>query len=108
LAEVGRTDEALDEYHALAAYFPGAEARVRYGMLLKLVGRTAEARVVFNELLLQMRRAPRYCARRRPNGFRSLKSSCRPEPQRPKTSLLNCVIFVQRRKLAGLKLARLS
>ena len=34
LAEVGRVDEALDEYHALAAYFPGAEARVRYGMLL--------------------------------------------------------------------------
>jgi hypothetical protein len=60
LAEVGRTDEALDEYHALSAYFPGAEARVRYGMLLKLVGRTAEARVVFNELLIQMRRAPRY------------------------------------------------
>lgn len=60
LAEVGRIDEALNEYHALAAYFPGAEARVRYGMLLKMAGRTAEARVVFNELLLQMRRAPKY------------------------------------------------
>jgi hypothetical protein len=60
LAEVGRLDEALDEYHALVAYFPGAEARVRYGMLLRMVGRTAEARVVFNELLLQMRRAPKY------------------------------------------------
>ena len=60
LAEVGRIDEALDEYHALTGYFPGAEARVRYGMLLHMVGRTAEARVVFNELLLQMRRAPKY------------------------------------------------
>ena len=60
LAEVGRTDEALGEYHAVAAYFPGAEARVRYGMLLHLVGRTAEGRVVLNELLLQMRRAPKY------------------------------------------------
>jgi hypothetical protein len=60
LAEVGRLDEALDEYHALVAYAPGAEARVRYGMLLRMVGRTAEARVVFNELLLQMRRAPKY------------------------------------------------
>jgi hypothetical protein len=60
LAEVGRIDEALDEYHAVAAYFPGAEARVRYGMLLSMVGRNAEARVVFNELLLQMRRAPKY------------------------------------------------
>lgn len=60
LAEVGRIEEALDEYHAVAAYFPGAEARVRYGMLLNMVGRTAEARVVFNELLLQMKRAPKY------------------------------------------------
>ena len=60
LAEVGRVDEALDEYHALSAYFPGAEAKVRYGMLLHMVGRSAEARVVFNELLIQMRRAPKY------------------------------------------------
>ncbi|MET0676910.1 MAG: tetratricopeptide repeat protein [Bradyrhizobium sp.] len=60
LAEVGRIDEALGEYHAVAAYFPGAEARVRYGMLLHMVGRTAEGRVVLNELLLQMKRAPKY------------------------------------------------
>jgi hypothetical protein len=60
LAEVGRIEEALEEYHAVAAYFPGAEARVRYGMLLRMAGRNAEARIVFNELLLQMRRAPKY------------------------------------------------
>ena len=60
LAEVGRVDEALEEYHAVGAYFPGAEARVRHGMLLELVGRTAEARMIFNELLIQMRRAPKY------------------------------------------------
>ena len=60
LAELGRTDEALEEYHALVGYAPGAEARVRYGLLLDMVGRTAEARIVFNELLIQMRRAPKY------------------------------------------------
>ncbi|MBW8857382.1 MAG: tetratricopeptide repeat protein, partial [Bradyrhizobium sp.] len=60
LAEAGRLDEALEEYHALVAYSPTPEARVRYGMLLRMVGRTAEARIVFNELLLQMRRAPKY------------------------------------------------
>ena len=60
LAEAGRIDEALQEYHALVAYAPGAEARVRYGLLLHMVGRTAEGRVVLNELLLQMRRAPKY------------------------------------------------
>jgi hypothetical protein len=60
LAEGGRLDEALEEYCAVAAYFPGAEARVRYGLMLDLMGRTAEAKVVFTELLLQMRRAPKY------------------------------------------------
>jgi hypothetical protein len=60
LAEVGRIEEALEEYYALVPYAPGAEARVRYGMLLRMVGRDAEARVVFNELLLQMKRAPKY------------------------------------------------
>jgi hypothetical protein len=60
LAEVGRVDEALEEFHAVAGYFPGAEARVRYGLLLRLVGRTAEAKVVFTELLIQMKRAPKY------------------------------------------------
>jgi hypothetical protein len=80
LAEVGRVDEALEEFHAVAAYFTGAEARVRYGLLLKLVGRTAEAKVVFAELLIQMKRVrPNICARPRPNGFRSPKSSYRPE-----------------------------
>ncbi|RZN10203.1 hypothetical protein CWO91_14270 [Bradyrhizobium genosp. SA-3] len=28
--------------------------------LLQMVGRTAKARMVFNELLIQMRRAPKY------------------------------------------------
>ncbi|WP_249128260.1 hypothetical protein [Bradyrhizobium lablabi] len=60
LAEAGRVDEALEEYSSVITYFSGAEARVRYGLLLKLVGRTAEARVIFNELLLQMRRAPKH------------------------------------------------
>ncbi|MGY4447805.1 hypothetical protein ACVWZR_002465 [Bradyrhizobium sp. i1.3.1] len=80
LAEVGRLDEALEEYHAVAGYFPGAEARVRYGMLLQMVGRSAEARVVFNELLIQMCGARRnICARRRPSGSRSPRSRFRPE-----------------------------
>jgi hypothetical protein len=60
LADAGRVDEALEEYASVITYFSGAEARVRYGMLLKVIGRTAEARVVFNELLLQMKRAPRH------------------------------------------------
>jgi hypothetical protein len=60
LAELGRVDQALEEFHAVSDYFPGAEATVRYGLLLKTVGRTAEARVILNELLIKMRGAPRY------------------------------------------------
>jgi hypothetical protein len=60
LAELGRTDEALEEYHAVSAYFPGAEAAVRYGLLLDAVGRRPEARVVLNELLVKMKRSPGY------------------------------------------------
>jgi hypothetical protein len=60
LEEAGHTEEAIEEYKALASYFPGAEARVRYGMLLGRLGRRDEARQVLTDLLTHMRRAPRY------------------------------------------------
>jgi hypothetical protein len=60
LAEGGRLDEALEEFEALSHYYPGAEARVRYGLLLDQLGRRTEAKVVFTELLVQMNRAPKY------------------------------------------------
>jgi hypothetical protein len=63
LAEAGRIDEALEEYHALLDYAPGAEVKVRYGLLLKLVGRLADAKLVFNEFLIQMRRQPKHVRR---------------------------------------------
>jgi hypothetical protein len=33
---------------------------VRYGLLLKLLGRTSEAKVVFTKLVIQMKGAPGY------------------------------------------------
>lgn len=60
LADAGRTDEALQEFHEVAEYFPGAEARVRYGMLLDQLGRVSDAKVIFTALLIQMNRAPKY------------------------------------------------
>jgi hypothetical protein len=59
----GRTQEALDEYQALSAYYPGAEPRVRRALLLKAVGRGAEARGLFAEVVKQLRRAPRHARR---------------------------------------------
>jgi hypothetical protein len=60
LEEIGRIDEAIEEYKALAGYFPGAEARVRYGLLLDRLDRKTEARVVLSDLLTHMRRAPKH------------------------------------------------
>jgi len=58
LEESGRSDEALDEYRALAGYHFGAEARVRWAMLLQRLGRSAEAKTICSAVLTQMRRAP--------------------------------------------------
>jgi hypothetical protein len=54
----GRTDAALSEYATLAQYYAGAEARLRYGQLLKRAGRADEARRVLHELLDHARVAP--------------------------------------------------
>lgn len=60
----GRTDDALYEYQAVATYYPGAEAKVRYGLLLGNAGRRDEARVVLTDVLTQLKRAPKYVRRR--------------------------------------------
>ena len=63
LEDSGRTDDALAEYQAVAAYYAGAEARVRYGLLLDKMGRQAEAKTVLTEVLAQLKRAPKYVRR---------------------------------------------
>jgi hypothetical protein len=63
LEESGRVDDALSEYQAVANYYPGAEARVRYGLLLDKAGRQAESKSVLTELLAQLKRAPKYVQR---------------------------------------------
>lgn len=60
LEDSGRSSEALEEYEALSQYYPGAEARVRYGLLLAVLGHRGEARSVFAEVLKQAKRAPKY------------------------------------------------
>jgi hypothetical protein len=60
LDDSGRPEEALTEYQALAAYYPGAEARVRYGLLLARLGYQHEATTLLTETLNQLRRAPKF------------------------------------------------
>jgi hypothetical protein len=58
LESEGSLDQALDEYRVLAGYYPGAEARVRYGQLLKRRGDADSAHRVFSELLESAQLAP--------------------------------------------------
>lgn len=60
LAEMGRTEDAIAEYEVLRTSFPGEEARVRYGLLLRRIGEARKAAELFKESLLRARRAPRH------------------------------------------------
>ncbi|MEZ2145487.1 hypothetical protein AAE026_24825 [Bradyrhizobium sp. DN5] len=60
LAESGRIDEALEEYHALAGYFPVPKRGCVTACCCRWSAVPREARMVFDELLIQMRRAPKY------------------------------------------------
>jgi hypothetical protein len=59
LEGLGREAEALDEYEALSAYFPGEEARCRHAMLLLKAGRIEPAQRIFEEILKRASRGTR-------------------------------------------------
>jgi hypothetical protein len=56
----GKTEQALREYAALIAYYPGQEARCRYAQLLAQNGRAAEARQLFGEVCQSIEYGPRH------------------------------------------------
>jgi len=56
----GCTAEALYEYAALTAYYPGQEARCRYALLLQMTGRIAEAHNLFVEICKAIDYGPRH------------------------------------------------
>jgi len=56
----GNRDKALAEYAVLTRYFAGAEAPLRYALLLRSVGRMDDARGVLKELLDHAKLAPRH------------------------------------------------
>jgi hypothetical protein len=60
LEESGATERALEEYAALANYYPGAEARVRQALLHKRLGQTAKATELIAALLKDARLAPKH------------------------------------------------
>ena len=50
--------EASEEYERLVRYYPGEEARARFGLLLENLGRTSEANKQFQEILRSLDGAP--------------------------------------------------
>jgi hypothetical protein len=56
----GALEEAERAYERVAPVFPGAEARLRYGLLLKRRGKLAEAQAVLKDLLDGAKLGPRH------------------------------------------------
>lgn len=63
LEALGALEEAERQYAAVAPIFPGAEARVRYALLLKRRGNGAEARRVLKDLLESAQLGPAHFRR---------------------------------------------
>jgi hypothetical protein len=59
LEEIGRTDEALKRYADAVARLPGTEARYRYGVFLKRLGRHGEGDALLREVVRSYERAGR-------------------------------------------------
>ena len=56
-------DEAAREYEAVVPAFSGQEARLRYGLMLKKLGKTERANELFRAVIDAMRGAPGYYRR---------------------------------------------
>jgi tetratricopeptide (TPR) repeat protein len=54
LEGMGNDDDACKECDVLCRTFPGEEVRVRYGLLLKRIGREEQASAVFRESVLRV------------------------------------------------------
>lgn len=67
LADTGATDQALALFARVAQAYPGEEARVRYGQLLRQAGETTLAAAQFRESLDRSRHAPAYYRREQRN-----------------------------------------
>jgi hypothetical protein len=63
LEALGDITAAIHEYEALVEGFPGEEARVRFGLLLKRENRATDAAGMFNTVLKRSRVAPKYYQR---------------------------------------------
>ncbi len=61
--DIGDVAAALHEYEAVVQGYPGEEARVRYGLLLKRAGDSRKAAEIFREILTRSAASPKYYQR---------------------------------------------
>ena len=61
--DIGDAAAALHEYEAVVQGYPGEEARVRYGLLLKRTGDSRKAAEIFREILTRSAASPKYYQR---------------------------------------------
>lgn len=59
----GNGAKAESEYRAIAGYYPGAEAKVRFAQFLRREGKAAEANAVLDDVLRTAQLAPRHVRR---------------------------------------------
>jgi len=67
---VGRTDDALRQFEQVVPRYPGEEARCRYAILLKKLGRNERAQALFREIVDSVRHAPGYYRSRQREWYR--------------------------------------
>jgi hypothetical protein len=60
LEALDQQEQAAKEYEILTNGYPGEEARVRYGLLLKKMGQEERAQALFKETMTRIKRAPRF------------------------------------------------
>jgi hypothetical protein len=77
LEEDGHIAEAVDEYRALSNYYAGTEPRVRLGLALRRLGREFEARNVLEDVVRQMRLAPKFARRAQAEWISAAESALR-------------------------------
>jgi hypothetical protein len=58
--ECGDLEKAEEEYKAVATYYSGAEAEIRYARLLEKVGKASEALPVYQDVVTAAELAPRH------------------------------------------------
>lgn len=58
--ECGDLENAEEEYKAVAAYYSGDEARVRYARLLEKIGKPEDAMAVYKDIVAAAELAPRH------------------------------------------------